>query len=158
MKRQAVNYLVEQIGQRAKLRFHVHPNMLRRSTGYYLADRGYDTRLAQDYWDTRTSLTQSDTLERRGSALRECGGKKSVFPWAPLKIWSSGQEKNSLTFFCLFSQLLYSIETFCGVFLAVSISRIAGIRFKRIPSQGSDTKGGSLPCVSHVSLPSGSHP
>jgi type 1 fimbriae regulatory protein FimB/type 1 fimbriae regulatory protein FimE len=29
MTRQAVNYLVEQIGQRAKLRFHVHPHMLR---------------------------------------------------------------------------------------------------------------------------------
>jgi type 1 fimbriae regulatory protein FimB len=49
MTRQAVNYLVKQIGQRAKLRFHVHPHMLRHSTGYYLANRGYDTRLIQDY-------------------------------------------------------------------------------------------------------------
>src|SRR5262249_45227315 len=49
MTRQAVNYLVAQIGQRAKLRFHVHPHMLRHSTGYYLANRGYDTRLVQDY-------------------------------------------------------------------------------------------------------------
>jgi site-specific recombinase XerD len=49
MTRQAVNYLVIQIGQRAKLRFHVHPHMLRHSTGYYLANRGYDTRLVQDY-------------------------------------------------------------------------------------------------------------
>jgi type 1 fimbriae regulatory protein FimB len=49
MTRQAVNYLVEQIGARAKLRFHVHPHMLRHSTGYYLANRGYDTRLVQDY-------------------------------------------------------------------------------------------------------------
>jgi type 1 fimbriae regulatory protein FimB len=49
MTRQAVNYLVTQIGQRAKLRFHVHPHMLRHSTGYYLANRGYDTRLVQDY-------------------------------------------------------------------------------------------------------------
>lgn len=49
MTRQAVNYLVDQIGQRAKLRFHVHPHMLRHSTGYYLANRGYDTRLVQDY-------------------------------------------------------------------------------------------------------------
>lgn len=49
MTRQAVNYLVNQIEQRAKLRFHVHPHMLRHSTGYYLANRGYDTRLVQDY-------------------------------------------------------------------------------------------------------------
>jgi len=49
MTRQAVNYLVKVIGQRAKLRFHVHPHMLRHSTGYYLANRGYDTRLIQDY-------------------------------------------------------------------------------------------------------------
>jgi site-specific recombinase XerD len=49
MTRQAVNYLVAEIGKRAKLRFHVHPYMLRHSTGYYLANRGYDTRLVQDY-------------------------------------------------------------------------------------------------------------
>jgi len=49
MTRQAVNYLVKECGQRAKLRFHVHPHMLRHSTGYYLANRGYDTRLIQDY-------------------------------------------------------------------------------------------------------------
>ena len=49
MMRQAVNYLVAEIGKRAKLRFHVHPHMLRHSTGYYLANRGYDTRLVQDY-------------------------------------------------------------------------------------------------------------
>lgn len=49
MTRQAVNYLFKQIGPRAGLRFHVHPHMLRHSTGYYLANRGYDTRLVQDY-------------------------------------------------------------------------------------------------------------
>src|SRR6266545_4616491 len=49
MVRQAVNYLVGEIGKRAKLRFHVHHHMLRHSTGYYLANRGYDTRLVQDY-------------------------------------------------------------------------------------------------------------
>jgi type 1 fimbriae regulatory protein FimB len=49
MTRQAVNYLAAEIGKRAKLRFHVHPHMLRHSTGYYLANRGYDTRLVQDY-------------------------------------------------------------------------------------------------------------
>lgn len=49
MTRQAVNYLVQEIGRHAKLRFHVHPHMLRHSTGYYLANRGYDTRLIQDY-------------------------------------------------------------------------------------------------------------
>jgi type 1 fimbriae regulatory protein FimB len=46
MMRQAVNYLVAEIGKRAKLRFHVHPHMLRHSTGYYLANCGYDTRTA----------------------------------------------------------------------------------------------------------------
>ena len=49
MTRQAVNYLAKETGRRAKLRFHVHPHMLRHSTGYYLANRGYDTRLVQDY-------------------------------------------------------------------------------------------------------------
>jgi len=49
MTRQAVNYLVAETGKRARLRFHVHPHMLRHSTGYYLANRNYDTRLVQDY-------------------------------------------------------------------------------------------------------------
>jgi site-specific recombinase XerD len=49
MTRQAVNYLVAQAGKRARLRFHIHPHMLRHSTGYYLANRNHDTRLVQDY-------------------------------------------------------------------------------------------------------------
>ena len=49
MTRQAFNYLVAQTGKRAKLRFHVHPHMLRHSTGYYLANRNCYTRLIQDY-------------------------------------------------------------------------------------------------------------
>ena len=49
MTRQAINYLAKEIGERAKLRFRVHPHMLRHSTGYYLANQGYDTRLVQDY-------------------------------------------------------------------------------------------------------------
>jgi type 1 fimbriae regulatory protein FimB len=49
LTRQAINYLVREIGKRAKLQFHVNPHMLRHSTGYYLASRGYDTSLVQDY-------------------------------------------------------------------------------------------------------------
>jgi type 1 fimbriae regulatory protein FimB len=49
MTRQAVNCLVDESGKRARLRCHVHPHMLRHSTGYYLANRNYDTRLVQDY-------------------------------------------------------------------------------------------------------------
>lgn len=49
MTRQAINYLAKEIGERAKLRFRVHPHMLHHSTGYYLANQGHDTRLVQDY-------------------------------------------------------------------------------------------------------------
>jgi site-specific recombinase XerD len=49
LTRQAVNYLVTQTGKRAKLKFAVNPHMLRHSTGYFLANKGYDTRLIQDY-------------------------------------------------------------------------------------------------------------
>jgi len=49
LTRQAVNYLVSQTGKRAKLSFDVNPHMLRHSTGYFLANKGYDTRLIQDY-------------------------------------------------------------------------------------------------------------
>ena len=49
LTRQAINYLVAQTGTRAKLHFKVNPHMLRHSTGYYLANKGCDTRLIQDY-------------------------------------------------------------------------------------------------------------
>jgi len=49
MTRQSINYLVEQTGKKAKLNFKVNPHMLRHSTGYYLANKGCDTRLIQDY-------------------------------------------------------------------------------------------------------------
>lgn len=49
LTRQALNYLCKSIGERAKLGFRVHPHMLRHSCGYALANKGYDTRLIQDY-------------------------------------------------------------------------------------------------------------
>ena len=49
MTRQAVNYLVAEIGKRAGLSFHVHPHMLRHSTGHYLADHNVDTKLVKEY-------------------------------------------------------------------------------------------------------------
>ena len=49
MTRQAVNYLFREAGERAGLRFRVYPHMLRHSCGYYLANKGCDTRLIQDY-------------------------------------------------------------------------------------------------------------
>jgi site-specific recombinase XerD len=49
MTRQAVNYLVGETARRARLDFGVHPHMLRHSCGFYLANKGLDTRLIQDY-------------------------------------------------------------------------------------------------------------
>ncbi len=49
LTRQAVNYLVTEIGKRAELNCEINPHMIRHSTGYYLANKGYDTRLIQDY-------------------------------------------------------------------------------------------------------------
>ena len=49
LTRQALNYLTQQIGNHAKLGFKVNPHMLRHSTGFYLANKGFDTRLIQDY-------------------------------------------------------------------------------------------------------------
>ena len=72
--RQAVNYLTEQIGKQAKLSFKVTPHMLRHSTGFYLANKGYDTRLIQDYLGhknithtvryTRTAASRFENLWR----------------------------------------------------------------------------------------------
>lgn len=48
MTRQAVNHLFASAALRAGLP-RVRPHMLRHSCGYYLANRGYDLRLIQDY-------------------------------------------------------------------------------------------------------------
>jgi integrase len=48
MSRKAVNYLIAKAGKDAGFP-HVHPHMLRHSCGYVLANKGYDTRLIQDY-------------------------------------------------------------------------------------------------------------
>ena len=48
LSRKTVNYIVARAGEDAGLG-HVHPHMLRHSTGYYLANEGYDLRLMQDY-------------------------------------------------------------------------------------------------------------
>lgn len=48
LTRQSVNYLLGAAARRAGLP-PVRPHMLRHSCGYYLANRGYDLRLIQDY-------------------------------------------------------------------------------------------------------------
>ncbi|MGH8070247.1 MAG: tyrosine-type recombinase/integrase [Candidatus Entotheonellia bacterium] len=48
MTRQSVNYIIATAAPRAGLG-PIHPPMLRHSCGFYLANRGYDLRLIQDY-------------------------------------------------------------------------------------------------------------
>ena len=44
-----ISGIIEQAGKLAKLPFPIHTHMLRHSTGYYLANRGIDTRTIQSY-------------------------------------------------------------------------------------------------------------
>lgn len=46
--RQSINYLINAAAKRANLA-NVHPHMLRHSCGYYLANKGYELRIIQDY-------------------------------------------------------------------------------------------------------------
>ncbi|CAM4413977.1 tyrosine-type recombinase/integrase [Zobellia nedashkovskayae] len=48
LTRQAVNYITTSVGEKADLP-SVHPHTLRHSCGFYLANKGYDLRLIQDY-------------------------------------------------------------------------------------------------------------
>jgi site-specific recombinase XerD len=74
MTRQAVNYVVAEIGRRADLPLRVHPHMLRHSCGFALANKGCDTRLIQDFLGhrnirhtqlyTRTAATRFEGLWR----------------------------------------------------------------------------------------------
>ena len=49
MTRSTVNKLITRAGQEAEFEFPVHPHMLRHACGYYLANKGIDTRTIQDY-------------------------------------------------------------------------------------------------------------
>lgn len=44
-----IHQIVQRAGKEASLDFPVHPHMLRHGCGYYLADKGFDTRVIQDY-------------------------------------------------------------------------------------------------------------
>lgn len=49
LTRQSAWRIVAEAGERAALDLEVHPHMLKHSCGYYLANKGLDTRLIQDY-------------------------------------------------------------------------------------------------------------
>lgn len=46
---EGVRQIVKRAGELASFDFPVHPHMLRHGCGYYLASKGYDTRIIQDY-------------------------------------------------------------------------------------------------------------
>ncbi len=48
LTRQAVNYIIKTAADKTSLK-NIHPHTLRHSCGYYLANKGYDLRLIQDY-------------------------------------------------------------------------------------------------------------
>lgn len=49
LTRSTVNKLITRAGDRAGLGFPAHPHMLRHACGYFLANKGVDTRTIQDY-------------------------------------------------------------------------------------------------------------
>ncbi|MEC4817298.1 MAG: tyrosine-type recombinase/integrase [Scytonema sp. PMC 1069.18] len=49
MSEDAVQSIVQRAGKLAGFEFQIHPHMLRHSCGFYLASKGFDTRLIQDY-------------------------------------------------------------------------------------------------------------
>lgn len=45
----AVRHIIARAGEKASFKFSIHPHMLRHSTGFYLANKGHDTRAIQSY-------------------------------------------------------------------------------------------------------------
>ena len=71
MTRQAVNYIIREAGERAKLG-RVWPHMLRHSAGYALSNRGTDFRVLQDFLghrDPRHTTRYTRTASRRFEGL-----------------------------------------------------------------------------------------
>lgn len=46
---QGVYRMIKRAGEKSGINFPVHPHMLRHGTGFYLANKGYDTRMIQLY-------------------------------------------------------------------------------------------------------------
>lgn len=44
-----IHYIIKKAGEKASFDFPIHPHMLRHACGYYLAEKGTDTRTIQDY-------------------------------------------------------------------------------------------------------------
>jgi site-specific recombinase XerD len=44
-----VSHIITRAGESSKLKLTIHPHMLRHSTGFYLANKGHDTRAIQAY-------------------------------------------------------------------------------------------------------------
>jgi integrase len=44
-----ISHIINRAGRAAEFEFEVNSHMMRHSCGYYLANKGYDTRLIQDY-------------------------------------------------------------------------------------------------------------
>ena len=71
--RQAVNYIVRRSAERAGLG-HVNPHMLRHSCGFALGNKGYDTRLVQDYLghrDPKHTVRYTRTAAKRFEGIWE---------------------------------------------------------------------------------------
>lgn len=74
LTRHAAYYLIRQAGKRAGFDFIIHPHMLRHSCGFYLSNKGYDTRLIQDYLghrDPRHTTRYTRTAATRFEGLWE---------------------------------------------------------------------------------------
>lgn len=70
--RHSIIYLVKKAAQLGGLLFKVTPHMLRHSCGYYLANKGYDSRLIQDYLghrDPKHTARYTRTAGRRFDRL-----------------------------------------------------------------------------------------
>lgn len=65
-------HIVARAGDEAGLGLNVHPHMLRHAAGYYLANRGADTRLIQDYMghrEIRHTVRYTEVVARRFRGL-----------------------------------------------------------------------------------------
>lgn len=74
LTRNAGYYLIREAGERAGFDFIIHPHMLRHSCGFYLANKGYDSRLIQDYLghrDPRHTARYTRTAAARFEGLWE---------------------------------------------------------------------------------------
>ena len=84
LTRQAAWRIIKEAGSKAGIELEVHPHMLKHSCGFYLANRGLDTRLIQDYMGRKQIQNTVRYTATNAKRFEGCGDENFRWWFLPL--------------------------------------------------------------------------